>query len=100
MLDQLCMLWKLRGLVAQLKAQFNQLNNGGSMAKMLDSVVPFFVGHRTELTVVLTALLNLLNAVAPKTAPLVATVTGIVNTVAPYAAAMFAAARATRATAP
>lgn len=58
----------------------------------LDKAFPFFVGQRTELSVALIAAANLLCAVVPKAAPLVATA----NTFAPYAVALLAAARAAR----
>ena len=58
----------------------------------LDSLIPVAVGHRTEITIAATAFANLFCAFVPKAAPAVATLTAV----APFAAAAFAAARASR----
>lgn len=63
--------------------------------KWIDALVPFVVGHRTEITAAGTAVLNVL-AVIPAVQPYLATATWWWNAVAPYAVGLFAAARASR----
>lgn len=62
----------------------------------LDALMPFFLGHRTEIAAAVTATANLL-AVLPGVGPWVAPATHWVNILAPYAISLFAAARAARA---
>lgn len=62
------------------------------MDSLVDTIVPVQVGNRVEIVAAGTAILNLLGAFFPP----VAAALPVINTLAPYFMALFAAARASR----